>query len=445
MKFCCPSLFPLVVFASTVSTGFTEAADEWPQFRGPDGNGYAATSNLPVEWSESKNIAWKTAIPGRGHSSPVVSGESIWMTAAVVKPLSDDEKQAKLDDIPNSRSLDIAGNVSLRAVCVDRESGRLLHDVEVFSVADPPPIHSLNSYASPTPVLNGERLFVHFGALGTACLDAESGRILWKKNELKADHQNGPGGSPLYWNGLLIVQYDGIDVQFIAALDGKTGEVAWKTPRSGKLFPRADFQKAYATPIVIDEGGRPQLISPGADWLYSYDPKTGKELWRTSYGKLGFSTVPKPVYGDGKVFIATSFMQSRLLAIGYGDSEEKADDRVAWTNDRQIPSKPSLLLVKDRLYMVNDKGIASCLDASSGDSIWQERLGGQYSASPLFADGRIYLFDQEGRTTVIAPGEEYQELAKNKLDAGFMASPAVAGSALFLRTETHLYRIERVK
>jgi outer membrane protein assembly factor BamB len=240
----------------------------------------------------------------------------------------------------------------------------------------------------------------------------------------------------------LIVHYDGIDQQFVAARDKITGEVAWKVKRSGKLPDKAEFQKAYATPHVIEEDDRSQLISPASDWVYSYDPATGKELWRANYGQLGFSTVPRPVVGNGMVYIITSFMQSRLLAVKYDGQGDVSKTHVVWNSDRQVPKKPSALLAGQELYLISDNGVGTCLDALSGDVLWTERLGGQYSASPLLADGRIYAFSQEGKTVVFEPGKEYKALAENQLDAGFMASPAVTGKALFLRTETHLYRVE---
>lgn len=431
-----------IVAVVVLSCSFAMAADDWPQFRGPEGNGHSDATGLPLSWSESENVAWKTPIPGNGHSSPVISGNQIWLTTAIVNPLSEAEQKKRLAGVSNPRGLEIAGGVSLRAICVDRNTGELLRNLELFQVENPEPIHSLNSYASPTPVIENGRVYCHFGTYGTACIETKSGEIVWRDNSLNVDHQNGPGASPIVWRNLLIVQYDGIDKQFVAARDKDSGDLVWKVKRSGVLPQKREFQKAYATPHVIEDTDPPQLISPGSDWVFSYDPQTGKELWRANYGQLGFSTVPRPVIGHGMVYIITSFMQSRILAIKYDGSGDVSQTHVVWKSDRQVPKKPSALLVEGELYLVSDNGVGTCLDAKTGAEIWTNRLGGQYSASPLFADGRIYAFSQEGKTLVLKPGREYEVLAENHLDAGFMASPAVAGKSMFLRTETHLYRIE---
>jgi outer membrane protein assembly factor BamB len=437
------SALPLAVLlcVPSIPTQKTVAAD-WPQFRGPLGNGHAVGANVPAEWSEAKNVAWKTPVPGEGHSSPVVAGDQVWLTTSVVETLSAAEQKKRLAIEPNPNGLEIAAGVSLRALCFDANTGELLRDIEVFTVEKPGPVHSLNSYASPTPVVEEGRVYIHFGTYGTACLDRHTGAMLWEQRSLKIDHQNGPGASPILWKDFLIAQYDGIDRQFVAALDKHTGQVAWQVKRAAPMPMKEEFRKAYATPHVVDVNGQPTLISPGADWVYGYDPATGSELWRINYGQLGFSTVPRPVVGHGLAFIVTSFVQSRLLAVKYDGRGDVTDSHVVWTSDRQVPKKPSLLLVGDELYLLNDGGILTCLDARTGEEHWRHRLGGQYSASPLYAAGRIYVFSQEGKATVIAPGTEYQELAQNELEAGFMASPAVTGDALILRTETHLYRIE---
>lgn len=423
-----------------------DAADEWPQFRGPDASGHASADGLPIHWSESENIRWKTAIPGDGHSSPVISGREIWLTTAVEVPLSAEEQKARLAKLSsNPNGLELAGELSLQALCVDRETGAVTKQIKLFRVANPEPKHALNSYASPTPILEAGRLYCHFGTYGTAAIDTQTGKLLWKNEEHHVDHQNGPGSSPALWKNLLIINFDGTDKQYVAALDKATGKTVWTTKRSGEMHEKADFQKAYCTPSVIETERGPQLISPGANWVYSYDPATGKELWKASYGMLGFSTVPRPIFGNGLVYISTSFIQPRLLAVRYDGTGDVTKTHIAWQQDGQMPQKPSMILVGDGLYFVNDKGIAFCLDAKTGTERWKERVSGQFSSSPIFAGGRLYFFSQEGRTLVLQPGDEYRLLAENQLNGGIMASPAVAGQALFLRTETHLYRIESAK
>ena len=431
----------LAIFISVSSC--LQAADEWPRFRGPQSNGYAESASLPLKWSETENVSWKVAIPGTGHSSPVISGDQIWVTTAVEVKLSEEDEKKRLAAIKNSRGLEIAGSISLRAICLSRRSGKVLQNVELVKVDEPEPIHSLNSYASPTPILQAGRLYCHFGTYGTVAVDTKSGKILWTNAEHHVDHQNGPGASPALWQNHLIINFDGIDSQYVAAIDKRDGKTAWQTKRSGKMNERVEFQKSYCTSAIIEDEERgPQVISPGADWVYSYNPANGEELWKASYGKLGFSTVPLPVFGQGLVFISTSYIQPRLLAVRYDGS--KADDGsfVEWKMDGQMPSKPSMLLIGDELYFINDEGIGMCVDARTGTENWKERIGGNYSASPLFANGRIYLFSQEGKSVVIEASKQFKHLAENTLDGGFMASPAVAGNALFLRTESHLYRIE---
>lgn len=392
------------------------AADDWPQFRGPDGQGHAADADPPLSWSEQENIRWKTAIPGTGWSSPVVLGEQIWLTTAT------------------------ESGRSLRAVCVDRSSGRLLQDVEVFHVDKPENVNAKNSYASPTPVIEPGRVYVNYGTNGTACLATDTGSILWKNNSLKLEHKEGPGSSPILFDNWLIVNCDGMDVQYVVALDKRTGRIGWKANRTGKPADNPDYRKAYSTPLVIDAGGQLQLISPGANQVVAYDPATGREQWKVRYP--GFSVVPRPLYGDGLLFIVTDFGRPQLWAIRPGGHGDLSDTNVVWQAKRQISAAPSPLLVGDQLYLVTNRGVASSIEAKTGKSIWTERLGGDYSASPTLAGGRVYILSEQGQTYVIEPGREYRLLATNELDGRQMASPAFLGPAIFLRTDTHLYRIE---
>lgn len=399
-------------------------AEVWPQWRGPDGQGHAPQAqDLPVRWSETENVAWKTPLPGRGWSSPVLDEERIWLTTAV------EPRDA------SSRA------VSFHALCVERATGRLLHDVRVFTVDDPQPIHSLNSHASPSPVLADGRVFCHFGDYGTACVAADTGAIVWTNRDHRLDHQNGPGSSPIVWRDLLIFHCDGRDSQAIVALDTRTGAEVWKTPRSGALRKEADLKKAYGTPLVVAVGGRDLLVSPAADWIYGYDPATGRELWKQSYGVLGFSVVPRPVAGHGLLFMSTSFMQPELLALRIGDGT--AAPEIVWREKKGAPTMPSPLVVGDEVYMVSEKGVASCLDARTGRLHWSERLGGNVSSSPLLADGRIYVGNRDGETFVLRPGREFALEATNRLPGSIMASPAAVGRAIYLRTDSALYRIEK--
>ncbi len=396
------------------------ASNEWPQFRGPGGDGQATSRQLPLSWSENDNIAWRTAIPGTGWSSPVIWDNQIWMATAV-------------DD-----------GHSLRAVCVDRETGTLRHNIELFQVVAPEPIHALNSHASPTPVIENGRVYFFFGMYGAAAIDTSSGTILWKNSELPHDHgKNGPGSSPIVYKDLLILNCDGTEHRYVTALDKRTGNAVWKTPRSngpdleGKV---GDLKKAYHTPEVIRVGDHDELICMGAFRLGGYDPATGRELWYVNIP--GFSNVTRPVYSHGLIYLATGFMKPEFWAIRPGGKGNVTDTHVAWKVTRQAPQKPSPVVIGDEVYMVSDNGIVTCMDAASGQIHYSERLGGEISASPLASGNRIYFFDQSGRATVIAPGKKFEVLATSTLGDGFMASPAVAGDSLYLRSKSHLYRVE---
>ncbi len=416
------------------------SAADWPQWRGPGGQGHSNAKDLPLTWSETENIAWRTEIPGRAWSSPVIDGQHIWMTTAVESAASLSEKAQKLKDNFAGQPLSIVGKVSLRAVCIDRASGKLLHDVELLVAESPDPVHQLNSFASPSPILEDGRLYAHFGTNGTACLDTTTQKVLWTNRELKLKHENGAGSTPVLWGELLIVHCDGSDTQSIAALSKLDGKVAWRTNRSGEMNPDPQLKKAYGTPLITKVGGREAVLSPAADWLYAYEPETGRELWKLNYGGLGFSIVPRPVVGHGMIFFCTSFMKPEILAVTLDDKP-----KIAWRFGKQAPNMPSPLLVGDELYIVADKGVATCLDAKTGQANWTERLGGNFCSSPLFADGRILIGNREGQTFVIAPGKTYKLLATNLLNGEIMATPAAVDSDLIVRTDRALYRIAAKK
>ena len=394
------------------------AQENWPDFRGPAGQGHAETADLPLTWSETENIAWKTEIPGRGWSSPVIHDGQIWLTTAT------DEGH------------------KLWAVCVDQASGDIVHNVLVFTNNEPVNLNPLNSHASPSPVLEDGRVYVHYGTYGTACLDTATGDIVWQRTDLKVDHIVGPGSSPLLYENLLIVPFDGADEQFIVGLDTTDGTTVWNTPRNFDYSPLdPDICKAFCTPILIEHEGREVLIAPAAQATMAYDPATGEELWQFGYPP-GYSNVARPVTSSDLVFLDSGFNRPVLYAVRLGGSGDVTESHFVWEYDRAVPNKPSPVVVDGLLFMVNDDGIAQCLDAETGERLWNERLGGNYSASLLAAGDRIYAFDHDGHAHVFAAADEYQELAHNELPEGCMASPAVSGAALYVRTTGHLYRIE---
>ena len=395
--------------ALLLSAAAPAAAGDWPEFRGPDGQGHSAESGLPAEWGEDRNVEWKAPVPGRGWSTPVIVDGRIWLTTGTAD-----------------------GGGVLRLLAFDAGTGNETLNVEVFRIEDESSPNPKNSLASPTPIVDGDRVYVHFGSYGTAAVST-AGEILWTAR-FPYVTQHGYGGSPILYDDLLVLNGDGYDVAFVLALDTRTGEVRWKADREEPV------SQAYSTPLAINVDGQDQIVSVAAFRASAHDPATGAELWRVRYGR-GFSNVPRPVYGNGLVFIATGFQTPSMLAVRADGSGDVTDTHVAWTLRRGAPHTPSPLLVGDELYMVSDRGVLTCIAAESGEVHWQHRIGGNYSASPVFADGRIYLQSEEGKTTVIAPGTTYSELAVNQLDGSTLASMAVADGSVFLRTDSHLYRI----
>lgn len=428
----------LLSLSLTAALGTRPASADWPQWRGPGGQGHAAARDLPETWSESENVRWRTEIHGRGWSSPVIEGNMIWVTTAIAAEAPESERERRLTGNTNPQPLHVADRVSLRAIGIERETGKRLHDVELLDVAKPQPIHTLNSYASPTPILSDGKLYCHFGTNGTACYDTRENRIEWTNQTLRIAHENGPGSSPVLWRNLLIIPCDGSDEQYIAALDARTGKLAWKTPRSGTMDENPQLKKAYGTPLIVELDGRELVLSSAANWVYAYEPETGAEVWKVAYGVLGFSIVARPVVDDGMLYVSTCFMRPELLAIRLKGPN---GPEIAWKSERQVPQMPSPLLVDGLLYLVNDKGIATCLDAKTGDVVWSDRLGGNFSSSPMFADGRIYVANREGTTFVLAPGKEFRLLARNTLDGEIFATPAALDGELYYRTDKALYRL----
>jgi len=415
-------------------------AESWPQWRGPTGQGLATARGLPVRWSETESVAWKTDIPGRGWSSPVVENGQVWMTTAIDEPASKEDAQRRQKT--SGQPLTVSAFVSLRAVSVDLKTGQRLRDIEVMTQREPQPTHVQNTYATPTPVLEQGRLYCHYGTYGTGCVDTRNGKVLWTNRKLHVDHEVGPGSSPVLCQDMLIVHCDGRDLQYVAALDAGTGQLVWKVDRSGKLRDEPKSRKAYSTPLMVEVHGQPQLISPGADWLYAYDPASGRELWKVNYGVLGFSNAPRPVAGHGMIYSCTGYMKSELLAIRVDLEGGLQRPQLLWRFKKQVPNISSPLLVGNEIYFVSDNGVATCVDAHRGHSHWVQRLGGKYSASPMYGDGHIYFFDRDGVTTVIEPGKEFKQLSVNRLDGSFMASAAAVDGALLLRSDKALYRLQ---
>jgi outer membrane protein assembly factor BamB len=398
----------------------------WPEFRGPTGQGIApAGAKLPLNWGEGKNVKWATPIHGRAWSSPISDGKKIWLSTATTN------------------------GVELFAVCVDFETGRILQDSKLFHVENPQYAHPFNSYASPTPVMEEGRVYMTFGSPGTACLDAETGKVLWERRDLECNHFRGAGSSPIIYKDLLIMHFDGSDFQYVIALDKKTGKTVWKTDRSvdfkdmreGKIEADGDWRKGFATPLVHNFGDGDLLISHGSKAVYGYVPSSGKELWRVEEQKT-HSASGRPIVGHEMIFVSMGHPRSELWAIKPGGKSDVTESHVAWKVKRNVPTRSSPVLGGDLIYIIDDGGIASCLDAKTGEQVWNERVGGKYSAAPIIAGDRVYFFSEDGKAYVLQAGREFKVLATNELGDGFMATPAVVNNSFILRSRSQLYRVE---
>lgn len=396
-------------------------AKDWPQFRGPTAQGHADTAKLPTDWAPKQNVTWRTEVPGLGWSSPVVAAGRVYLTTATPGTIG--------QTVPHS----------LRAVCLDAATGSVVWNVEVFQQdASAPKIQPKNSHASPTPVVEGDRVYVHFGHMGTACLNTKDGSRVWATRELRYSPVHGNGGSPLIAADRLIFSIDGTDRQEVVALDKATGKVAWRAPRG--LKPAKAF--SFSTPLLIAVNGREQVVSPGSDVVMSLDPKTGQELWRVRF--TGYSIVPRPVYAGGLVVLSTGYDNPALYAIRPDGTGDVTDTHVAWTLKKvTVPRNSSPVAVGDALYLASDRGVLTCLELKTGKERWSEQLRKDCSASLVHAGGLVYALAEDGTTVVFRPGAGYEEVATNKLGEKSLASPAVDGDALFIRTEKALYKIEK--
>ena len=411
---------------------------DWPQFRGPNGQGISPTTSLPTEFSLSSGMKWQTPIEGKGWSSPVISNGHVWFTTAITTEPTPEEREAGLAGTSLPEMKDVAGSVELRAVCLNLETGELMHEIKLASFDEPEPIHPLNSYASPTPVVDGDYVYCHFGSYGTWCLREADGDLVWTKRMI-IDHSVGPGGSPIIVDDLLVMTCDGIDVQYVTALNKLTGAEVWRTPRPKMRAVNGEFQKAYSTPMVIKVNGQTQIVAPGAQWVVAYEQTTGREIWRADHGN-GFSLSSAPIYTGtdeelGLVVFTTGYGQTEVVAIRPDGKGDVTLSHIAWRNDRNVPAKPSPVYAKGLIYMIDDNGGLSCFRSEDATVVFRKRVPGNFSSSPLLAANHLYLGNQEGIVTVIKQSDQYEEVAKIELDGRIMASPAVAGNELIIRSE----------
>ena len=426
------SLLPLLSLLLLVLGGLPALAD-WPDYRGPWGNGYASAPGdtkpvgLPLNWSETNNVKWKTEIPLTGWSTPVVMGGQVWLTTA---PMDGHD---------------------FYAICVDADTGAIRFNEKVFHCDNPESLGeavSMNCYATPSPVIEPGRVYVHFGSYGTACLDTGTGKVLWQRTDLPCRHFRGPSSSLIIFENLLILTLDGVDFQYHVALDKRTGQTVWKTNRTavwndetspGVPIMEGDRRKCFSTPFIATAAGQPLMLSAGAKAAYGYDPRTGQELWKVHYED--FSSAPRPIFDGTRAFFITGGKLEELWAVKTGGQGDVTDTHVVWKSKTHIGRYASPLLVDGLLYVTADENYFTCFEPATGQVVWTDRVPGRASASPVYADGRIYLCSQRGTTTVLKPGRTFEVLATNTLASGFMASPAISSKSFFLRTRTHLYRI----
>ena len=418
----CSPLFALSLALGSLATSWS--APTWNQFRGPFGNGQAEGANLPTSWSETEHVSWKTPVPHQGWSTPLILDNQVWLTSA-----TEDGRE-------------------FWAYCLERSSGKILHQVKLFTSENPEPLgNPLNSYASCTGFLEPGRVYLHFGSYGTACLDTATFQELWRRTDLPCRHLRGPGSSLFPWKNAIILTMDGADLQYLAALDKKTGATLWKTNRDtafndldekGQPTLEGDLRKAYSTPIAIEVGGLPQLVCTGSRATVAYHPDTGKEIWRATYP--GFSNASLPAWVDGLLVLNTGHGKAALRA--YRITPESSGDissSLVWEQTKYIPTRSSPVVAQGLIFLMADNGLLSAVDPKDGALLFSERTGASCSASPLFADGKLFFCNERGQSYVLLPNRAYSPLAENTLPDGIMASPAAADRDLFIRTKSHLY------
>ncbi len=414
--------FTLISFV-IVSLFFNQvyAQTNWIYYRGSDLNGVSTNKDLPLTWSETENITWKTPIHGKGASSPVVFGDQIWLTTA-----------------------DSTGK-NLYAICASFKTGKIIHDIKVFEPDSVPPLHTLNTHATPTPAIEAGYVYTHFGSMGTACIETATGKILWTRNDLKCDYVQGAASSPIIYKNLLILHYEGVDIQFLIALDKKTGKTVWKSDRPQEYYKDqpAIARKAYVTPIFINLKGKDLLISNGAEVCIAYDPNTGEEIWRIPY--VSDTTISMPMFSNGLVIFTTGLMDPiKLMGVKPEGKGDISKTNVVWTfSDKNIPAITSPVIKDGLLYMVHERGGLTCLEAESGKIVYQDKLKGDFYSSPIIADGKIYFFSRRGTIYVLQEGREFKILAQNQMEGEFKATPAVSGKSLLVRNSKALYRIDK--
>lgn len=419
------------------------APSQWTQMRGSAGTGVGAKDAKPaIKIDLAQQTVWRTEIPGKGWSSPVYDGDLIWLTTSIAAAADPAEIAKKLAGKEFARMKTVAGSVELRAIAVERSSGKLVHDRLLHTVNDPEPTHPMNSHASPTAAISNGKVVCHFGAYGTWCLDSKTSEPVWETKYM-IDHSVGPGSSPVIVDGNVVLVCDGIDKQFIAAVNLESGKEVWKTNRPPINAQSGEFEKAYSTPLLIEVNGKPQLVIPGAGWIAAYEPGSGKEIWRARHGD-GFSVTPMASFDSGMIVFSTGYaQQTQLVGVDPSGAGDVTESHIKWRTRQVAPTMPSLIASEGRVYAITDKGFLACLNIETGKTLKRVRVGGNFSSSPLLAGGNLYLSDRKGLMTVVKCDEGLETVAKNQFDGSIMASPILDGDDLLVRTEKALVRVRR--
>ena len=434
-------LLPLptfVLLAASLASAQSPATTPlfWPDKNGPTLDGVvpaAEVAKLPTQWdgASGKNITWRLPLENEGHSTPVIGGDLIWFTSAT----KDGKKQW------------------LHAV--NRHTGKPVHEILLFENAEPEELgNPLNNYAAPSCVLGEDAVFAHFGTYGTARVKASTGEKVWERRDINARHFRGPGSSPLLHENLLILTFDGIDQQYVTALDKTTGKTVWKTERTtdygdldaeGKPTREGDMRKAYHTPSVFQIAGQQHLISVGSRSAFGYDPATGKELWNLPHG--GFNAAVRPLQLDDMIFINTGSERAQLIGVRTDGAMKGniAASHTVWNHEKRNASEACAVIRNGKIFQITRGGILTCVDAKTGAEVAESRLAGQHLPSPILAGDKLYFSNDRGVTFIVSADEKLEILHENQLGEPFSAGPAVADGVLYLRTKAALYRIESKK
>ncbi len=404
--------------------GCTNQNQNWTHFRGSGLNGHALVKNAPLNWGESSNIDWKVPVKGLGWSSPVVYEDQIWLTSA-----ARDGKE-------------------FYTFCFDFETGKLLDEKTIFTSEDPQRIHSTNSYATPTPCIEKGYVYVHFGSFGTACINTRTYEVVWKRDDLPCEHMQGPASSPVIYKDMLILHLEGTKDPYVVSLNKRTGELIWKSVRPPEIYDPIQpvYRKSYQTPIIIEVNGRDLMISNSAFMCFAHDVYTGEVVWTVEYGYD--STVSMPLYHNGIVYVNSGwiFLENkpsftRQYAIDPSGEGDVTDTHVKWIYEDEVPQIPTPVIVDNRMYMVHDRGMVTCLDIQTGKPVWKEKLSGNFNSSPVYAGGNIYFINVKGECTIIKPGDKFQIVAENNIGETVKTLPVFVRDRMILRTEKNLFLI----